>query len=60
MVPRELLKRKKTGEVDWAAFVKEYRRSLKGKEALLRQLAKEAEAGTITLLCVEKALMRKE
>ncbi len=52
--PRELIKRYKGGKVSWARFASEYRKSLKGKEAILQGLAKEAEKGTITLLCTEK------
>ena len=52
--PRDLIKRYKAGKVSWEAFAEEYRRSLRGKEATLRSLARESEKGTITLLCTEK------
>ena len=52
--PRELIKRYKAGEVTRAQFAIEYRRSLKGKEALLKGLAEESKHGTITLLCTER------
>ncbi len=52
--PRELIKKYKSGKMSWAEYSREYRRSLKGKEELLRRLAAESRAGTITLLCTEK------
>ncbi|MDG6920128.1 MAG: DUF488 family protein [Nitrososphaerota archaeon] len=52
--PRDLIKRYKSGEVSLDEFRSEYRKSLRGKEGTLRQLAKESKAGTITLLCTEK------
>ena len=51
---RELIRKWKAGKVSWDKFVAEYRKSLKGKEDLLRNLAKESKAGTITLLCTDK------
>lgn len=52
--PKELIKRWKAGKVTRAEFTSEYKRSLKGKEALLRTLAQESKKKTITLLCTEK------
>ncbi len=52
--PRPLIKRYKAGGVTRAQFAAEYRRSLKGKEGLLRGLAEESKNGTITLLCTER------
>jgi len=52
--PRDLIKRYKAGRVTWKEYSAEYRRSLKGKEPMLRGLAEEARKGTITLLCTEK------
>ena len=52
--PRELIKRYKSGEISWKEYVPAYKRSLKGKERLLKQLAAESEKGTITLLCTER------
>jgi uncharacterized protein YeaO (DUF488 family) len=52
--PRELIKRWKGGEMTWREFGAEYKRSLRGKEALLRSLASESKKKTITLLCVER------
>ncbi len=52
--PRDLIKRYKSGRVSWDDFASEYRKSLRGKEGILRSLAKEAEKKTITLLCTEK------
>jgi uncharacterized protein YeaO (DUF488 family) len=52
--PRELIKRYKSGKMTWREYSVEYRKSLKGKEALLRTLAEDAKKGPITLLCTEK------
>jgi uncharacterized protein YeaO (DUF488 family) len=52
--PRDLIRRYKSGKVSWEAFAAEYKRSLKGKEALLMDLATESKRGTITLLCTDK------
>ena len=52
--PRELIRRYKTGKVSWDAYASEYRRSLRGKEEVLKSLARESRTGTITLLCTEK------
>ncbi len=38
----------------WNEFEKEYKKSLAGKEELLKSLAEEAKRSTITLLCVER------
>ena len=51
---KELIKRWKSGKISWTDFAKEYRKSLKGKEATLRELAKESEQKNITLLCTER------
>ena len=40
--PRELIKRYKSGKVTRDEFRAEYRKSLKGKEVALRQLARES------------------
>ncbi|MDE1853639.1 MAG: DUF488 family protein [Thaumarchaeota archaeon] len=52
--PRDLIKSWKSGNVTWAEFETGYRKSLKGKEGLLRSLAQESKEKTITLLCTEK------
>ena len=52
--PRELIRRYKEGDLNWAEYAKEYKKSLKGKESLLRGLAAESKTKTITLLCTEK------
>ncbi len=52
--PRELIREYKSGRLSWAEYAKEYRKSLKGKEDLLKELARESEKGTVTLLCTEK------
>ena len=52
--PRDLIKRYKAGKMSWKDYAAAYRRSLKGKEELLRGLANESKKGTITLLCTEK------
>ena len=51
---KELIKKWKKGKVPWDKFAAEYRKSLKGKEELLRNLAEESKAGTITLLCTDR------
>jgi len=52
--PRDLIKRFKGGKVSWEEFAAEYKRSLRGKDQLLRTLAEESKKETITLLCTEK------
>lgn len=52
--PRETMKKWKAGKITWEELTKEYTKSLKGKEALLRELSEESKKGTITLLCVER------
>ncbi len=52
--PRETIRKWKAGRITWSEFVKEYKKSLEGKDPLLRQLSKESKKGTITLLCTEK------
>jgi uncharacterized protein YeaO (DUF488 family) len=52
--PRDLIKRYKAGKMTWKEYSAEYKKSLKGKETVLRSLAEEARKGTITLLCTEK------
>jgi uncharacterized protein YeaO (DUF488 family) len=47
----ELIKKWKGGEISWAEFSKEYRKSLKGKKEILRALALESKKKSITLLC---------
>ncbi len=51
---RELIRKWKAGEIPWSRFAAEYRKSLKGKEDLLRKLAGESRKETITLLCTDK------
>ncbi len=55
---RELIKKWKGGKITWERFAVEYRKSLKGKEDLLRRLAAESKAGTVTLLCTERDAAR--
>lgn len=52
--PKELIRQWKTGKVSWDEFSREYRKSLKGKEDLLRSLAEESKRETITLLCTDR------
>jgi len=52
--PGDLIKKWKGGKMTWPAYASEYRKSLRGKEALLRMLADESRKETITLLCTEK------
>ena len=52
--PRDLIKRYKAGRMTWAEYSKEYKKSLRGKEPLLKELAAKSKSKTITLLCTEK------
>jgi uncharacterized protein YeaO (DUF488 family) len=52
--PRDLIRLYKAGKTSWADYAVEYRKSLKGKEKLLKSLAEQSKKGTITLLCTEK------
>jgi len=65
--PRELIREWKNGNLSWVQFANRYRKSLKGKEELLRSLAEDSRKGTITLLCTERdpthchrSLLRRE
>jgi len=51
---KELIKRWKSGKISWKEFERDYKRSLNGKEELLKLIAAEAKKGTVTLLSVEK------
>ncbi len=51
---RDLIKKWKGGVMSWDSFAAEYNGSLRGKESLLRELARQSKAGTITLLCTDK------
>ena len=51
---RELIRKWKDGKISWDRFAADYRKSLRGKEDLLMNLAQESKAGTITLLCTDK------
>ena len=52
--PKEVIAKWKAGKITWRTFAKEYERSLKGKEEIIKELARESSRGTITLLCTEK------
>ena len=52
--PRDLIRRWKDGKISWSEFKLDYRKSLNGKEMVLKELANDARKGTITLLCLEK------
>lgn len=56
--PKELIADWKAGKISWSKFAAGYRRSLKGKEQLLRALAEESKKKTITLLCTDKDATR--
>lgn len=47
----ELIKQWKEEKITWAQFTREYKKSLKGKEEILKNLAQESKKKTITLLC---------
>jgi uncharacterized protein YeaO (DUF488 family) len=51
---KDLIKKWKSGKISWTDFSKEYKKSLRGKEDVLKNLAKESENGDITLLCTDK------
>jgi uncharacterized protein YeaO (DUF488 family) len=51
---RDLIKKWKSGKVSWKQFESEYRKSLKGKETMLEDLASRSRNGVITLLCTDK------
>ncbi len=55
---RELIRKWKDGKLSWDRFATAYKKSLKGKEDLLRELAGQSKAGTITLLCTDKDASR--
>lgn len=52
--PRDLIAKWKSGKIAWSKFMDAYRKSLRGKETRLRELARESEQGTITLLCTDR------
>lgn len=47
----ELIRKWKAKKISWAEFKREYKKSLKGKEQLLEELARKAKNSKITLLC---------
>jgi uncharacterized protein YeaO (DUF488 family) len=51
---KDLIKKWKLGKISWANFASDYRRSLRGKEDILKKLAGESEKEDITLLCSDK------
>ncbi|HZW56586.1 MAG TPA: DUF488 family protein [Nitrososphaerales archaeon] len=51
---RDLIKKWKGGKVTWQEFEKEYRKSLKDKKEMLKELAARSTEGDITLLCTDK------
>jgi uncharacterized protein YeaO (DUF488 family) len=51
---RELIKKYKAGKMSWTDYKKEYKKSLKGKEHLIKDLAARSRKGNVTLLCVER------
>ena len=51
---RDLIKRWKAGKTSCNEFSKEYKRSLKGKESMLEELARDSVRGDITLLCSDR------
>ncbi len=52
--PKEVITKWKGRKITWKTFSTEYEKSLKGKEAILKELADESRKSTITLLCTEK------
>lgn len=51
---RDLIKKWKTEQVSWKEFANDYRKSLKGKEDLLQELANRSINGNVTLLCTDR------
>ena len=51
---RDLIKKWKSGKISWNQFRTEYKKSLKGKEEMLIELAKESQREDITLLCTDR------
>jgi uncharacterized protein YeaO (DUF488 family) len=51
---KELIKKWKSGKISWNEFSMQYRKSLKGKEEILKELAKESQTKDITLLCTDR------
>jgi uncharacterized protein YeaO (DUF488 family) len=51
---KDLIQKWKGGKISWDRFAAEYKKSLRGKEEVLRELAEESKSGTITLLCTDK------
>lgn len=51
---KNLIKKWKSGKVNWSDFGREYRKSLRGKEEMLKALAKESQNEDITLLCTDR------
>jgi uncharacterized protein YeaO (DUF488 family) len=51
---KDLIMKWKSGKISWTDFAAEYKKSLRGKEETLRELAKESQKGNITLLCTDK------
>lgn len=56
--PEETIGKWRSGRMTWSEFVAEYRKSLRGKEGLLKSLAAESKRGTITLLCSDRDASR--
>ena len=50
----DLIKKWKSQKISWQDFEREYRKSLKGKEEMLKDLAERSRKGNITLLCTDK------
>jgi uncharacterized protein YeaO (DUF488 family) len=51
---KDLIKKWKSGKIRWKEFANDYRKSLRGKETLLKQLAEKSTKGNVTLLCTDK------
>lgn len=51
---KDLIKKWKNGKISWKEFADDYRKSLRGKEGLLKELAEKSAKGNITLLCTDK------
>lgn len=51
---KDLIKKWKNRKISWKEFADEYRKSLRGKEGLLTELAERSTKGNVTILCTDK------
>jgi uncharacterized protein YeaO (DUF488 family) len=51
---KDLIKKWKSAKITWNEYAAAYRKSLKGKEKQLQELADKSAKGNVTLLCIER------